>query len=114
MPRSHTLSSEGYFNAKSASGYEVWHTDAGKESRLIPLTNRMDAAIPQTDPKRIGFRDDPNISDDLEAMARAHYSSFYFVARATLLIAYEPCIYLEDAFSLLAAATENVNRFVRV
>lgn len=47
-------------------------------------------------------------------MARARYSTFYFLARATLLIAYEPRIYFEDAFTLLAAATENADRFVKV
>src|ERR1035437_6127215 len=62
-------------------------------SHIIPLTNRIDAAIPQSDPKCIGFRDDRKICDNLEAMARAHYSTFYFLARATMLIAFEPHIY---------------------
>ena len=82
-------------------------------NHIVPLTNRINPEIPQTDPRWIGFRDDPKISDALEAMA-AHYSMFYFLARATLLIAYEPHIYFEDAFALLAAATENAERFVKV
>lgn len=83
-------------------------------NHVIPLTNRINPEIPETDPKWIGFRDDPKISDDLEAMARAHYSAFYFLARASLLIGYEPHIYFEDAFALLAAATENAHQFVKV
>lgn len=83
-------------------------------SHIIPVTNRIDATIAQSGPKWTGFRDDPHISDDLEVMARAHYSSFYFLARANLLVTCEPHIYFEDAFSLLAAATENANRFVKV
>jgi hypothetical protein len=83
-------------------------------SHIIPLTNRINPEIARSDPKWIGFRDDPKISDDLEAMARAHYSTFYFLARASLLIQYEPHIYFEDAFALLAAAAENADRFVKV
>lgn len=47
-------------------------------------------------------------------MARSHYSTFYFLARATLVIKYEPQLFFEDAFALLAAATENFERFVKV
>jgi hypothetical protein len=83
-------------------------------NHVIPLTNRINPEIPETDPRWIGFRDDPKISDDLEAMARAHYSAFYFLARASLLIGHEPHIYFEDAFALRAAATENADRFVKV
>jgi hypothetical protein len=83
-------------------------------NHVIPLTNRINPEIPPADPKWIGFRDDPEISDDLEAMARAHYSTFYFLARATLLIAYEPHIYFEDAFALLAGVAKNAKRFVGV
>lgn len=81
---------------------------------IIPLTNRIDPGIPPSDGKWIGFRDDPKIDSDVEAMARSHYSTFYFLARATLVIKYEPQLYFEDAFALLAAATENFERFVKV
>ena len=83
-------------------------------NHIIPLTNRINAEIPESDPRWIGFRDDPKVSDDLEAMARAHYSTFYFLARATLLVEYEPHIYFKDAFALLAAVTETAKRFVKV
>ncbi len=78
---------------------------------IIPLTNRIDPDIDANDPKWIGFRDDDNIKPEIESMAMAHYSVFYHLARATLIIFYEPCLYFEDAFSLLASAIYNLPRF---
>ncbi|MBI4164897.1 MAG: hypothetical protein HY508_04090 [Acidobacteria bacterium] len=81
---------------------------------IIPLTNRIAPDIPPSDGRWIGFRDDPKINSDVEAMAQSHYSTFYFLARATLVIKYEPQLFFEDAFALLAAATANFERFVKV
>src|SRR4029077_9375151 len=47
---------------------------------IVPLTNRVDPAIPPDTPKWIRLR--PEVSNTLEWMAMCHYSVFYYLARA--------------------------------
>jgi hypothetical protein len=80
---------------------------------IVPLTNRIDPQVGHSDSKCIAFREDLNVSPHLESMAMAHYSVFYYLARATLLVCYEPRLYVEDAFGLLGTTVYNFKRFVK-
>jgi hypothetical protein len=80
---------------------------------IVPLTNRINLQVGHSDSKWIAFRDDPNVNPDLEKMAMAHYSVFYYLARATLLVCYEPRLYVEDAFWLLGTTIYNLERFLK-
>lgn len=81
---------------------------------IVPLTNRMDPDVVRSNPKWIGFRDDPKINEHVESMAMSHYSVFYYLSRATLVIQYDPHPYFEDAFWLLGTSVYNLQRFLNV
>lgn len=78
---------------------------------VVPLTNRIDAAIPASDRGR-WIRLRLPIDELCERMAMQHYSVFYYLARATENIhAKESCPFPEDAFTLLDACGDNVRSF---
>jgi hypothetical protein len=81
---------------------------------IVPLTNRIDPEVLRSDPKWIGLRDDAKISEHIESMAMSHYSVFYYLSRATLVILYDPHPYLEEAFWLLGTAVYNLQGFLDV
>jgi hypothetical protein len=70
-------------------------------SHIVALTNRIDNSIPQTDDRWILIRDDPGIDSDVEQLVMQQYSIFYFLARASLVIKFEPHLFAEDAFIFL-------------
>lgn len=79
---------------------------------VVPLTNRIDDALPDDDPRKIFLREDDEIDRRLEAMVMANYSVFYFLGRASAIIIADPHLFLEDVFMLLNATTENVQFFL--
>jgi len=78
---------------------------------VVPLTNRVDTSIAASDPRWIRVR--PPVSDQYLRFAMAHYSVFYWIARASEIIARHPKIeYPEDVIYLLQAAGEDLVRFL--
>src|SRR5262249_50104072 len=62
----------------------------------------------------LSFRDDVHISRDLEHMAMAQYSTFYFICRAKLFLNNDENQDWEDAFLFLDIATKNAKSFFHV
>jgi hypothetical protein len=81
---------------------------------IVPLTNRIDPGYSKAQPDWALFRSDPIIAEELEEMAMAQYSTFYFVCRSIAIINYEPHLYMEDAFIFLDLAIKNSYGFFRV
>jgi hypothetical protein len=83
--------------------YEVfWHR------YVVPLTNRIDRGVAADSPESIKTR--VGVSPRYEKMAMAHYSVFYYLARATQMTS-DGEIYLEDPFYLLDSCADNIHLF---
>jgi hypothetical protein len=81
---------------------------------IVPLTHRIDPAFRSNREGWHSFRSDPNIVEEFEAMAMAQYSTFYFLARAYLIIVCEPHLYVEDGFLFLDLTTKNLRSFLKI
>jgi hypothetical protein len=81
---------------------------------IVPLTNRIDPDFSNQREDWFAFRTDPKIGAEVERMAMAQYSTFYFIARSALIINYEPHLYVEDAFLFLDLAIKNARSFLRI
>ncbi|HUB64847.1 MAG TPA: hypothetical protein VL996_10480, partial [Methylocella sp.] len=68
---------------------------------VVPLTNRIDEKIKPFDAKKRFLRRDDKINTDIEMMAMRSYSVFYYLARASTIILFEPHLFIEDAFFYL-------------
>jgi len=73
---------------------------------IVPLTNRIDKSL-KGKPEELFLRRDELIDKDVERMVMAHYSVFYFLGRASVVILTEPHLFPEDAFIFLQTACEN-------
>jgi hypothetical protein len=81
---------------------------------IVPLTNRIDPTYSREQREWFAFRNDANIGQEIEQMAMAQYSAFYFICRSALIINYEPHLYLEDAFLFLDLAIKNGRKFLQI
>jgi hypothetical protein len=79
---------------------------------VVPLTNRATGEVDRDDSRWKRLRDD--LPAGLEAAVIAHYSAFYFAARATRAISGNPAVLIEDAIHLLDACCENTVAFYRL
>jgi hypothetical protein len=82
-------------------------------SHIVPLTNRIDPGICETDRQWISLREDPSIDQTVEQMAMSQYSTFYFLSRASSIILFEPHVYIEDAVLFLDLSVSNLIGFVK-
>jgi hypothetical protein len=79
---------------------------------IVPLTNRIDPDCSPNQHFWPYFRSDPRIAEAAERMTMAHYSTFYCLARSTLMILCEPHLYVEDAFVFLNLTVKHVWYFL--
>src|SRR6267143_1825515 len=88
-------------------GYEVFW-----RRYVVPLTNRIDPQVSQSNNPNLWIRLRESVSSRHERMVMHHYSVFYYLARAMERIRMEQSAELpEDIFSLLDACGDNVNAF---
>lgn len=76
---------------------------------IVPLTNRVDPSISADSDQWIGTRQD--VDSRYEKIAMAHYSVFYYLARATQLVTSPAGYFTKDAFYLLDSCADNVKLF---
>ncbi len=81
-------------------------------SHVVPLTNRIDPTISPADRQWIAIRNDSKLDEYLEQMAMAQYSTFYYFSRASLIILFEPHVYIEDTVLFLDLSRDNLKTFV--
>jgi hypothetical protein len=77
---------------------------------VVPLTNRIDPAVPEGDEQKIRFR---ALHSEYEKMAMTHYSVFYFLARATQKLNSERLEFPEDTLFLLDSCLDNAQAFFK-
>jgi len=66
---------------------------------IVATTNRIDSTMPRNDSWWSAFRNDPGIDNDLEQLVMHQYSIFYYFARASLAIKYQPIFFPRTASS---------------
>jgi hypothetical protein len=81
---------------------------------IVPLTNRIDPTFSIEQQDWVSFRSDPKIAQEVEEMAMAQYSTFYFLSRSIAIINYEPHLYMEDAFLFLDLAIKKAFGFLSI
>jgi hypothetical protein len=79
---------------------------------VVPLTNRV-TTLPEGSQRWYFFRRDSKINHDIEFLAMANYSVFYYLARTSLVIGDDSQFFPEDAFMFLRAACENAVLFIK-
>ena len=80
---------------------------------IVPLTNRIDPAIQQGDPRWIRLR--PIVPERFEKLAVCHYSVFYYLSRAVQrtieVSAQDQPVFVDDVVYLYETCMENVHYF---
>lgn len=76
---------------------------------IVPLTNRISATPSRSEREWTRLR--PEVSERLEQMTMAHYSVFYYLARAANRISASDPPFPEDVFALLDASGDNLRLF---